>query len=283
MLAYAAETRPAGRAGSPKALTLILAGHAVLIAAVMTRQDGDRRRSIRSIRPTSSTSRSTRRRRRSRSRRPSRRPSSRSLRIRSSSRTRPIVDMDATIPSSLDPGPTIDDIVDGHRHRHLDHPVDPPKPRRSASAARFATPTTRSSRPIRIDKLRRRGGSDARLRLSIDARGRVIAVEPVGRADPSFLAAARRHILRAWRYKPATEDGVAVASSTVIKLSFRAGGRVSIAIARGWQDAAAAPYIRGHGNPSPHGRPARRAAPTSRPSCASAAASRSSAPRWRCW
>src|SRR5688500_11255445 len=37
MLAYAAENpRPAGRAGSPKALTLIVAGHAVLIAAVMT-------------------------------------------------------------------------------------------------------------------------------------------------------------------------------------------------------------------------------------------------------
>ena len=37
----------------------------------------------------------------------------------------------------------------------------------------------------------------------------------------SFLAAARRHIIRAWRYTPATEDGVAVPSSTVISLSFR--------------------------------------------------------------
>src|SRR6478735_2569459 len=36
MLAYAANTRPAGRAGSPRALILILAGHAVLIGAVMT-------------------------------------------------------------------------------------------------------------------------------------------------------------------------------------------------------------------------------------------------------
>ena len=36
MLAYAAKTRPAGRAGSPRALVLILAGHAVLIGAVMT-------------------------------------------------------------------------------------------------------------------------------------------------------------------------------------------------------------------------------------------------------
>ena len=37
MLAYAAPSRRvAGRAGSPKALTLIVVGHAVLIAAVMT-------------------------------------------------------------------------------------------------------------------------------------------------------------------------------------------------------------------------------------------------------
>ena len=61
-----------------------------------------------------------------------------------------------------------------------------------------------------IDKRRAEEEATLRLRLTIDARGRVIAVEPVGPADPSFLEAARRHILRAWRYKPATEDGVAV-------------------------------------------------------------------------
>jgi periplasmic protein TonB len=59
-----------------------------------------------------------------------------------------------------------------------------------------------------------------RLRLSIDERGRVVAVEPLGRADPAFLAAARRHILRAWRYQPAMEGDRAIASSTVITLKF---------------------------------------------------------------
>ena len=49
-----------------------------------------------------------------------------------------------------------------------------------------------------------------KLRLSIDHRGRVVAVEPVGRADRAFLAAARRHLIAKWRYKPATEDGRAV-------------------------------------------------------------------------
>ena len=38
--------------------------------------------------------------------------------------------------------------------------------------------------------------------------------------DPSFLAAARKHLLAHWRYAPATEDGRAIASSTVITLRF---------------------------------------------------------------
>ena len=59
-----------------------------------------------------------------------------------------------------------------------------------------------------------------RLRLSIDERGRVVAVEPVGKAEPAFLAAARRHIL-AWRYAPATEGGRAIASTTVVTLEFK--------------------------------------------------------------
>jgi protein TonB len=59
------------------------------------------------------------------------------------------------------------------------------------------------------------------LRLSIDPRGRVVAVEPLGRTDPAFLAAARRHLIAHWRYSPATEDGRAIASSTVITLRFQ--------------------------------------------------------------
>jgi len=45
-------------------------------------------------------------------------------------------------------------------------------------------------------------------------------VEPVGRVDPIFLSAARRHLLSHWRYRPATEDGRAVTSTTVITLRF---------------------------------------------------------------
>jgi periplasmic protein TonB len=62
------------------------------------------------------------------------------------------------------------------------------------------------------------------LRLSIDERGRVVAVDPVGRADGEFLAAARRHLIAHWRYAPATDDGRAVGSTTTITLRFQLDG-----------------------------------------------------------
>jgi protein TonB len=60
-----------------------------------------------------------------------------------------------------------------------------------------------------------------RLKLTIDERGRVVGVDPVGKADATFLAAARRHILKAWRYSPAMDGDRAIASSTVITLEFK--------------------------------------------------------------
>jgi len=52
----------------------------------------------------------------------------------------------------------------------------------------------------------------------------VVAVDPVGRADPVFLAAARRHLIKNWRYRPASEDGRAIGSSLVITLRFQLDG-----------------------------------------------------------
>lgn len=60
-----------------------------------------------------------------------------------------------------------------------------------------------------------------KLRLTVGADGRVVAVEPLGRADPAFLNAARRHILAHWRYRPATSDGHDVAASLVVTLRFQ--------------------------------------------------------------
>lgn len=62
------------------------------------------------------------------------------------------------------------------------------------------------------------------LRLAIDERGRVTDVQPVGKADAVFLAAARRYLIAHWRYQPATEGDAPVASTQVITLHFQLDG-----------------------------------------------------------
>lgn len=217
MLAYAAQTRPAGRAGSPKALTLILAGHAVAIAAVMTAKmelvdpfTPDPPPTVFNVpvpKPPP----------------PEPQPEP-SPDPQQSFIERPIavIEMERLIPTiPVNPGPTIEDIgtVIGSGPSTL--PLDPPKAEPVRMAARFATPNGAIKPPYPLDKRRAEEEATLKLRLTIDPRGRVTAVEPVGAADPSFLEAARRHIIRSWRYKPATEDGVAIPSSTVITLAFR--------------------------------------------------------------
>jgi periplasmic protein TonB len=62
------------------------------------------------------------------------------------------------------------------------------------------------------------------LRLTISDTGRVTAVDAIGAADRVFLEAARRYLIGHWRYRPATEDGRAITSSTVISLRFQLDG-----------------------------------------------------------
>ena len=87
-------------------------------------------------------------------------------------------------------------------------------------AARFATPDWALKPPYPHEKRQAEEEATLKLRLSIDDQGRVVAVEPVGNVDPVFLAAARKHLIARWRYKPATEDGRPVHSSTVVTLRF---------------------------------------------------------------
>jgi protein TonB len=85
---------------------------------------------------------------------------------------------------------------------------------------RFMTPASDVQPPYPESKRRLEEEAVLRLRLAIGSNGRVTAVEPVGAADRAFFDAARRHILAHWRYKPATVDGRGVASSTVVTLRF---------------------------------------------------------------
>lgn len=98
-------------------------------------------------------------------------------------------------------------------------PARAPAPVRAGP--RFVTPPSKLKPPYPLEKRRFEEEAVLRLRLAIDERGRVTAVEPVGRADPVFLAAARRHVIANWRYQPASEDGRPIASSTVVTLRFQ--------------------------------------------------------------
>lgn len=218
MLAYAANApRPAGRAGSPRTLALILVGHAVLIGAVMSAKMG-----VIDVTPYAPTKifnvpiKPPPPEPQPPAPKPNPQPSFIEHPVK-------VIDMPVITPQPpTDVGPPIvpwNPPIIGEGPPLP--PVNPVKATPLRVAAIFATPDSALRPPYPNSKLRLQEEATLRLRLSIDARGRVTAVEPVGATDPEFLAAARRHIIRSWRYKPATEDGVGVPSSTVITLSFR--------------------------------------------------------------
>lgn len=96
-----------------------------------------------------------------------------------------------------------------------------PRPAPVRVAAQLVTPPSELRPPYPERKLAAGEEAVLRLRLSIDERGRVTAVEPVGRADRIFLEAARRYLIAHWRYTPASEDGRAVGTTTVVTLRFQ--------------------------------------------------------------
>ncbi|MEO7602247.1 MAG: energy transducer TonB [Sphingomicrobium sp.] len=91
----------------------------------------------------------------------------------------------------------------------------------AATPALLLTGAAELKPPYPASKLASGEEADLKLRLTIDASGRVVAVEPVGRADAAFLAEARRHIRAHWRYRPAMSEGHGVATTLVISLRFR--------------------------------------------------------------
>ena len=219
MLAYAANLpRTAGRDRSPKALTLIIAGHALVLAAVVTARpeliglNPDTPPVVINIPNDPPPPRPQPQVERQQQQRPTQPPLI--------DQERPIIDMERQDPIDIATGPSLKDIetVIGSGTTTI---LDPPRHVPVRVAARWATSESALKPPYPADKIRSEEEATLRLKLTIDPRGRVIAVDPVGAADPSFLEAARRHILKAWRYQPATEDGVAVPSITVISLSFR--------------------------------------------------------------
>lgn len=219
MLAYAAHRRPAGASTSPRALAFVVGAHAVALGLVLTAKpdlipripivDTDIFNVPLDPTPPQPPPPETRDN--------PQQPTKSTITVR-----KPIIPVPSDGPvAPFDPGPVDLTPFPGNSEVKLP-PSDPPKPLFVArTAARFATPDDLVRPPYPASKQRLEEEASLRLRLSIDERGRVVAVDPIGGTDPEFLAAARKHILKHWRYKPATVDGAAVASRTELTLKFQ--------------------------------------------------------------
>lgn len=89
---------------------------------------------------------------------------------------------------------------------------------------RLLTPLSELKPPYPASKLASEEEASLRLRVTIDDKGRVKAVDPIGIADREFLEAARRYMIAHWRYQAATEDGRAVPATEVVTLRFQLDG-----------------------------------------------------------
>lgn len=225
MLAYASPSPLSGSKLSPRTLALILAAHAGLIAVALTARaemaqpEEDGVTVIRSIPltppppPADPVA-------------PTAKP--RDMVVSHVTTVQPVIDRPSD-PPVMDSGPAVptNDLTIGHLVASDPVPagpdiVVPPSPVEVVRTAPRLATAEADLRPPYPDA-KRRDGEEAtlRLRLTIDARGRVIAVDPLATADPVFLKAARDHILRRWRYRPATRDGVAVGGTIDVSLSFK--------------------------------------------------------------
>jgi protein TonB len=121
------------------------------------------------------------------------------------------------------PGPRFDQVI-GPDIQPLPPRAEPrptlvPDPVRTS--ARLLTGAADLRPPYPETKLASGEEAVLRLKLTIDATGRVIAVESLGPSDRAFVAAARRHLMARWRYRAASEDGRAIVSTTVVSLRFQ--------------------------------------------------------------
>ena len=216
MLAYAPAERPAARTGSPRTLLFVIAGHAALLAVVLTAR-GDMP-GVKKFNPIDIVFVD-----------PPKPPPPPPEPTPPSNPTQSTVDRPTAIvptpqpaPQPLDDGPPVAQPTPfvGTAVVPMPVPFDPPTPVLVRKAARFITPADDLRPPYPASKQRLDEEATLRLALQIDERGRVTSVDPVGAADPVFLDAARRHILRRWRYAPATEGGTAIASRIVVTLRF---------------------------------------------------------------
>lgn len=217
MLAYAANRpRIVARQPSPNTMLFIICGHIILIAAVMSAKmvlpERHRDPPIISI-PISN----------------SKPPPPNVLHPTRATHDGPTLDphpqpqppISTEPPQPWSSGPTVDP---GPVAQPNPLPPIPLPPAGITRGPQILTPPAELKPPYPQSKLLAEEEATLTLRLTIDEQGRVVAVDPVGRADGVFLAAARRYLIGHWRYKPAMKDGNAIASSITISLRFQLDG-----------------------------------------------------------
>lgn len=215
MLAYAADApRFAERRRSSKALLLIVGAHAAAIGVLMTTKMEVIRDTFSGTEvtfvpaPISEPQDPP----------PPQKPAAQQPRVSQVDTPEVVIPIEPIGPAFINP--PIDPPIGPIAGTGTDYVAPPPIQPVARVAARFNTPDWALKPPYPHEKRQAEEEATLRLRLSIDDRGRVVAVEPVGNADPAFLSAARKHLIARWRYKPATEDGRPVRSSTVVTLRF---------------------------------------------------------------
>jgi protein TonB len=63
-----------------------------------------------------------------------------------------------------------------------------------------------------------------RVRVTIGPDGRVTAIERLDASNDAFWAATERHARKAWRFRPATRDGVPVGGTKILTVYFKLDG-----------------------------------------------------------
>ena len=101
-------------------------------------------------------------------------------------------------------------------------PADSPQPKADPVRVEAQIDSHSALQPPYPASLQRSGTEGSvTVRVRIDARGRVIAVELVKASDDGFWRATERQALRHWRFTPATLDGRPIESSRLMTVRFK--------------------------------------------------------------
>lgn len=219
MLAYAASRSATGRQSSPNTMLFIIAAHVAALAVVMSAKMDlphrifDRPLKVDTIRLPQEQPRHQA------ERKVVADPDTRFL--AQPDRAVPIPDPfpapDATLPTG-DLGPPLTGPGPGPA---VAEPPSLPKPPLITRGPQLLTSGAELRPPYPLVKETIGEEATLTLRLLVNEKGRVLTVDAIGHADPTFAEVARRHIIMHWRFQPAVNSGQATMSYTVVTVAFR--------------------------------------------------------------